>query len=515
MINYDGNKFINFRPVLIVAAIFAVGILLPILSIVVSGLAFAFIFAFTTLIITLIAIWRYKREKAVAVATFIIAAAFFFFGSAVTFSRIRYNDNADFSGYVNFSGYVSDVSYKEFEGYKTVYCIVTVGNINGKTEKVYAKITTNEDVTVYKQIKFNGYVSRFSYLSYDGKINTYTITENIRYIANGIDFVDIGEPISGAIPALRNETLKTLKFAMPSTYHVSYALLTGETSLIDVGELSNFRQIGIAHIFAVSGLHVGFLYKAIELLLSKLKLSKKKIFFVITPILFAYVGLCGFTASCLRAFGIITVHGFARSFGFKFDTLNTLCGSMIIVLLINPTSILTVGFLLSYLAYASLVIFSKPLSNLLSKFLPKKFSDFISSYLVAFLATMPICLDVFGYLSPFSILFNILIVPIIGIVYVLTFVGCFVTMVFNFLSVTCFPAEIATAIICKFVNALESSEFLITNLRFGASEIFYYAAFVSLTDKFNITKKERVTAFLTIFLLFVIAFIIINAAILS
>jgi len=214
----------------------------------------------------------------------------------------------------------------------------------------------------------------------------------------------------------------------------------------------------------------------------------------------------------MRAFAIIVIAMLTKTFGFKYDAVNTVSLSIIIVLLINPTSIFTIGFQLSFLVYISLIAFTKPLSNALSKIFPNKIANFLSPYLVAFLSSAPVSLDVFGYLSPFSILFNILLVPIIGIVYVLTFICCFVVMIAPALEIIAFAPEVITNLICKFLSAINSSAFIIRNVYFLYSKNFYYLSFVTLLDKFNITKKERIVAFSTLFTLFIITFIVVNVS---
>lgn len=508
----ENEEFINFRPILVVALVFILGILLPIIYAIVGVLLYAVVVILALTLIYCLTLWRFKTKRLYSVSVFVIATVFFVFGNFATLSRMLYIDDAEYIGKYSFSGYVLDVSKKENVDGGANYSFVVKGDVNGKTEKVYVSVFSSEDITAYTNIEFTGYITPYSYGKGSFDINFYPLTKNIRYIANYVELTNVGGMKSGIVPSVRSAMLESLKDCMPETYAISYALLTGETSLIDYGVLSNFRTVGVSHIFAVSGLHVGFLYKALELLLKIFKLKKNHTFLIITPILFLYVWLCGFTASCLRAFAIITVNGFAKAFGFKNDTFNTVALSVIIVLFINPLSLFSIGFLLSYLAYIGIVVYSKPFAELLCKILPVKVANFLSSYIVAFLATMPICIDAFGYLSPFGILFNILIVPIIGVVYVFSFICCFGLMLLPILKPIAVVPEFLTGLIVKFISAINSSAFILRNFAFGYSSVFYYSSFVMLTDKFNITKKERTVSFLTFFLLFVISFTVINVA---
>ncbi|MBO5712635.1 MAG: hypothetical protein J6R88_00320, partial [Clostridia bacterium] len=60
------------------------------------------------------------------------------------------------------------------------------------------------------------------------------------------------------------------------------------------------------------------------------------------------------------------------------------------------------------------------------------------------------------------------------------------------------------------INNINDEFFLIRNLRFSVSTVFYYSAFIITLDKFNITKKERIILFSVLFSLFIASFVIIN-----
>ena len=85
-------------------------------------------------------------------------------------------------------------------------------------------------------------------------------------------------------------------------FSVAYALICGNSLFMDDDLLTNFRDTGIAHIFAVSGLHIGFLSAVLNFVFDKLKTRRIIKFLAIPPTLFFYSGICGFTASSISGY---------------------------------------------------------------------------------------------------------------------------------------------------------------------------------------------------------------------
>jgi competence protein ComEC len=137
------------------------------------------------------------------------------------------------------------------------------------------------------------------------------------------------------------------------TASVTMAVLTGNTAGIEDGLLENMRYGGIAHIFAVSGLHVGDLFAFCLFFTSKTPLRKMpKIarFFLVAFLLIFYGGICGFSASVIRATVLCLVGYAAKLLGVSVDRFEALGVGGVIVLLISPVELFSPGFQLSFLA---------------------------------------------------------------------------------------------------------------------------------------------------------------------
>ena len=211
---------------------------------------------------------------------------------------------------------------------------------------------------------------------------------------------------------------------------LAYALLSGNSGAIE-GELKEtVRKGGIAHIFAVSGLHIGVLFGAAMLLFRRLgRLS----FLPSLALAFLYCAFCGFTVSSLRAVLMCGVFGASRAFGRKADGLETLAFAAVIVLLLFPAQWYAAGFRLSFGACLGLALFSGSLMRAFQKLrFPRVASGCLAPTIAAQLTTAPILLASFGYLSVWSTLLNLILVPLVPVFFLCTLVSAALSLLLPF-----------------------------------------------------------------------------------
>ena len=96
------------------------------------------------------------------------------------------------------------------------------------------------------------------------------------------------------------------------------------------------------------------------------------------------------------------------AFGKKYDIINSTLLSLSLILIVSPLQLFSVGCLLSYLSLIGIIILVRPIKCWF-RFLPNKISTAISVSLSATFATLPVTLNVFGYFSPLSVLYNLII----------------------------------------------------------------------------------------------------------
>jgi ComEC/Rec2-related protein len=268
-------------------------------------------------------------------------------------------------------------------------------------------------------------------------------------------------------------------------------MITGNTGGISTETLSSFRYGGVAHIFAVSGLHIGVVYGALALLFKKLRMGKYLSTTLIIAILVFYSGVCGFTASSVRAVIMCSVRALSKLIYQKYDSLNSLSFSVIILLAVNPFYIFATGFILSVSAVSGIIFLSRQIKSKL-KFLPNKISDAISVGLGAQIATFPALLITFGYVSVVGLVLNLVVLPILSLLYIIMFVCTIIcTVIFPIapyiMPYAALPLEVVINffVTCGFENGIISgfgSAFIYVSI------ILFIAAF---TDKLNIKLTVR------------------------
>ena len=211
---------------------------------------------------------------------------------------------------------------------------------------------------------------------------------------------------------------------------LAYALLSGNSGAIE-GELKEtVRKGGIAHIFAVSGLHIGVLFGAAMLLFRRVG---RLAFLPSLALAFLYCAFCGFTVSSLRAVLMCGVFGVSKAFGRKSDGLETLAFAAIVVLLLFPAQWYAAGFRLSFGACLGLALFSGSLMRAFQRLhIPRVASGCLAPTIAAQLTTAPILLANFGYLSVWSTLLNLILVPLVPVFFLCTLVSAALSLLLPF-----------------------------------------------------------------------------------
>lgn len=116
----------------------------------------------------------------------------------------------------------------------------------------------------------------------------------------------------------------------------------------------SFRTNNLAHMLAISGLHVSYLILIINTLLKPIRIKTKLILTII--FLLFFMQLVGNTASVNRACIVVILNLFASIIYRKSDQVTNLAISAGIILLINPYSIMDLSFIYSYIGTIGIIV---------------------------------------------------------------------------------------------------------------------------------------------------------------
>ncbi len=302
------------------------------------------------------------------------------------------------------------------------------GKADGRTFQVYYKLQSEEEkeqfqaLTELYEIELEGKLSEpegqrnfggFDYQAYlktQGIYQTLTI-KSIQSLKK-VSSWDIGENLS----ALRRKAVVWIKMHFPDPMrNYMTGLLFGhlDTDFEEMNEL--YSSLGIIHLFALSGMQVGFFMDGFKKLLLRLGLTQEKLKWLTYPFSLIYAGLTGFSASVIRSLlqKLLAQHGVKG--------LDNFALTVLVLFIIMPNFFLTAGGVLSC-AYAFILTMTSKEGEGLKAIARES--------LVISLGILPILSFYFAEFQPwsilltfvFSFLFDVVFLPLLSILFILSFV---------------------------------------------------------------------------------------------
>lgn len=185
------------------------------------------------------------------------------------------------------------------------------------------------------------------------------------------------------------------------------ALLIGERENMDPEDQRVHQTLGISHLFAISGLHVGIASGLLYVIFIRLHVRKETAILLLLIVLPLYAVIAGGAPSVWRAVSMVSVVLAGRLLGFKFPIASIMLTSMIVFMLWNPYAIYKIGFQLSYGATFGIIYSLKFLAGVQSSVKKGLVITFISQ-----MTLYPLMLFHFYELSLSAFLVNSLFVPL-------------------------------------------------------------------------------------------------------
>ncbi len=182
------------------------------------------------------------------------------------------------------------------------------------------------------------------------------------------------------------------------------AFIMGDTSLIEEDIMSNYKTLGISHLFAISGMHVSVFILLIDKFLKKYKV--KDIIIIIFLLLFLFI--TDYSESLLRCSTFFIVSYLNKVLKLSIKNIYLILISAFLLLLFNPYLIYSIGFLFSVIITFFIILSNKLIKN---QIYVKKL--FIMS-LICFLASVPILSFYFYKINFLTLIFNIIFIPFVS-----------------------------------------------------------------------------------------------------
>ena len=311
------------------------------------------------------------------------------------------------------------------------------GKADGRLFQVYYKLQSEAEKEKFQQLSelheivmkgklsspqgasnFTGFDYR-NYLKTQGIYQTLTISEIVEL--KQIFSWGIGENLS----SLRRKAVVWIKRNFPDPMrNYMTGLLLGhlDTDFEEMNEL--YSSLGIIHLFALSGMQVGFFMNAFKKSLLRLGLTQEKFKWLAYPFSLVYAGLTGFSASVIRSLlqKLLAQHGFM--------SLDNFALTILILFLIMPNFFLTAGGVLSCAYAFILTMTGEEVAGI---------KGLVRESCIISLGILPILSFYFSEFQPwsilltfaFSFLFDMVLLPLLSILFCLSFI--YPITQFNFL----------------------------------------------------------------------------------
>ncbi|WP_313756343.1 DNA internalization-related competence protein ComEC/Rec2 [Tissierella sp.] len=287
------------------------------------------------------------------------------------------------------------------------------------------------------------------------------------------------------------------------------SIILGESSYLEEENLEKYRNLGLAHILAVSGLHIGIIAGFLNYILSHLGIKRKLNIVITLSIIWIYGYLIGFPPSLLRANIMFSIIFYGESLREPYDSINTLFFAMFILLIANPIWIFNIGFQLSFMAAFSIIYFTPKIQRKLYPY-NNKIVYGLSGILGVQIGLLPVQAYYFNKISILSILSNLIIVPMLSLSLILG--GIMVCLFYTIPILTSLIGNILNltlSIQFKLVDILYKIPFGILNLHSpNIFEIFLYYILLLIIfkviriDRFSFNIKKSIIYYFVILILF-------------
>ena len=225
----------------------------------------------------------------------------------------------------------------------------------------------------------------------------------------------------------------------PSVLGFLTAELTGDKSLLPESDYVAMQETGLAHIFAVSGLHCAFLVTLLSLLIPPT--HRRTLCAVASAVLVFYMLLTGLSPSVARACVMQLFLLSAPLFRRGSDPLTSLAAALTVILLVNPYAVGSVSLQLSFAATLGMVLLSGRLYKSCTGWYRgrnravRAALSFLAANLAATLGalvfTAPLTAYYFNILSLVAPLAGLLAVPAAGYAFMSAFVSALLGLVWT------------------------------------------------------------------------------------
>ena len=352
--------------------------------------------------------------------------------------------------------------------------------IYGYVRKIYdnrIEINSDENIIVYvdnPKVELNDYILVKGDLYYPKNNTIFNLFNYKEYLSNkkiyllmNSDSITIIKKNNNIFYKIKNNVYKRVNNYKSKTYLKIFVL--GDKSSLDNKDI--FKNLGIIHLFSLSGLHISLLCYILR------KLKVKNIFIYL--ILFAFLFLTDFHISTIRSGLSFIFLNINNKYKLNISSEDRLIILAYLLLIFNPYYIYDLGYVFSFVITYSIIYF--------------KSDNYIKISLISFITSIPLLINSNFSINLLSVIYNIVLIPIVSfIIYPLSIITLILPLDNILYNITNIFERI-----CIFLDSIKILTFSFSKLPLVLI-IFYYLILFS-----KIKYKFFINIFLTIMFYFI------------
>lgn len=294
---------------------------------------------------------------------------------------------------------------------------------SGQKIRITTKITSQPvRYSSYQSLKLAGlkiYLPLYPEISYGASVVVEGVVSDKKL--NSPKLIEIKED-RGILTSLRKNLLSLYQKSLPEPdSSLLSGIVIGSKSTLPEDFWNSLKKVGLAHVVVASGMNVTFVASFLMTVLVVF-LSRRKAIVLALIGIWSYSVLSGLEAPIIRAAIMGSLAFTVQEFGRLSSSWRILILSALLMLIVRPDWIGDIGFILTFTATASLMVFSKGIHQKL-KFVPSVFREGLVTSLAAQIGVSPILFVTFGQFNILSPIINALVLWTIPYIMIIGAVG--------------------------------------------------------------------------------------------
>lgn len=479
-------KFFNYRPMFLIFLCYAFGVI-SVYYFLYKDVRIALFLLLVFIGVLLFYSYYYKTFSFVFIALF----ACLFGGTLFLNQLSQFDEYIDIPPGSEIIGVVKSVTSNEYNMF-----IIQKVKINGKSYSGNIQVFSTDflmdyDDIVDSKIRFVAEESEKNVLN-DVSYIPYMLGNDSRYYikTSSIEILKSDKTLGTKIRTkVKNNMLKYLD---NENVELMYSAFFGDKLELNDELYDAYKITGVAHILAVSGLHVGLVATILKFFLKLFRAKSSVVAIVVTLCLLFYCYLCDFAPSVMRATIMTSALNFSAIFNKEYDALSSMGLAGIIISVFNPSAIINLSFVLSFVCILGIRMFYTPCEKFLKKLnIYSKFTSALAMSILINLTISFVTLYAFHTLNLTGILLNIIVLPIFSFLFICLFILSLLALFLPFIKMFFIPFNPVLNCLNNIVNF--SSKIGLTLEGIGASlvTVVLFLLACMFVSKFNIKKKTK------------------------